>query len=270
MEHLPDTVFYILDPWAEMDRRMVQNANSWAVFHEFIRDTYPVVRQFNFSHIPAHSENFAVIIEPRRHCLLEYVLRNVMHFLGDGWGLQIFTCRDNEDYVRQITDGWKTVHIDILAEHIFDRAEFEKFRKSTDFWRRMRGERLLCFETDSILCRRGINEYMSFDYIGAPWNEKQFFNRNVRIGNGGLSFRRKSAMIDICTGSKPWVVQPEDSFFSINLQLRKDEFVLPDIETAMSFSVETLFHPNPLGLHKPWMYMNESQMRDILSTVDYG
>jgi hypothetical protein len=39
----------------------------------------------------------------------------------------------------------------------------------------------------------------------------------------------------------------EDIFFVKWL----DEYSLPDIETAMKFSTETLFHPNTFGLHNP-------------------
>ena len=41
----------------------------------------------------------AVIIEPREHELLELVVRNVMHNLGDIWNLHIHAY--NKDYIQK-------------------------------------------------------------------------------------------------------------------------------------------------------------------------
>jgi hypothetical protein len=56
-------------------------------------------------------------------------------------------------------------------------------------------EWLLVFQTDSILCansRQTLNDYLEFDWVGAPWNPQGRFG-----GNGGLSLRRVSAIIDV-------------------------------------------------------------------------
>lgn len=56
-------------------------------------------------------------------------------------------------------------------------------------------EWLLVFQTDSILCansRQTLNDYLEFDWVGAPWNPHGRFG-----GNGGLSLRRVSAIIDV-------------------------------------------------------------------------
>ncbi|KAI0127790.1 hypothetical protein BJ170DRAFT_595648 [Xylariales sp. AK1849] len=56
-------------------------------------------------------------------------------------------------------------------------------------------EWLLVFQTDSILCansRQNINDYLDYDWIGAPWNPNGRYG-----GNGGLSLRRVSAMVEV-------------------------------------------------------------------------
>jgi len=53
-------------------------------------------------------------------------------------------------------------------------------------------EWLLVFQTDSILCansRQNLNDYLEYDWVGAPWNPDGRFG-----GNGGLSLRRVSAI----------------------------------------------------------------------------
>ncbi|KAI0866988.1 hypothetical protein F4860DRAFT_508482 [Xylaria cubensis] len=56
-------------------------------------------------------------------------------------------------------------------------------------------EWLLLFQTDSILCansRQNLNDFLDYDWVGAPWNPSGRFG-----GNGGLSLRRVSAIIEV-------------------------------------------------------------------------
>jgi len=56
-------------------------------------------------------------------------------------------------------------------------------------------EWLLVFQTDSMLCansRQSLNNWLDYDWVGAPWNPNGRFG-----GNGGLSLRRVSAIIDV-------------------------------------------------------------------------
>lgn len=56
-------------------------------------------------------------------------------------------------------------------------------------------EHLLIFQTDSILCansRQTLNDFLEYDWVGAPWNPSGRFG-----GNGGLSLRKVSTIIDV-------------------------------------------------------------------------
>jgi hypothetical protein len=56
-------------------------------------------------------------------------------------------------------------------------------------------EWLLVFQTDSILCansRQSLNSWLGYDWVGAPWHPKSKFG-----GNGGLSLRRVSKIIEV-------------------------------------------------------------------------
>ncbi|KAI1268519.1 hypothetical protein F5Y18DRAFT_423880 [Xylariaceae sp. FL1019] len=56
-------------------------------------------------------------------------------------------------------------------------------------------EWLLIFQTDSILCansKQNLNDFLEYDWVGAPWNPNGRFG-----GNGGLSLRRVSAIIEV-------------------------------------------------------------------------
>jgi len=249
--------------------RELRQARNYALHQEFINDTYPIVRELDVTGIPEHSDRHAVIIEPREHPHLEYVLRNVMFFLGPGWGLRIICGRQNYEFVRGLVAGWGSVRLHVLDTDNLTRDEFRNLRKNSRFWADLRGDMLLCFETDTMLRRPGIDAFMEYDYIGAPWNKKQAVSDVVRVGNGGLSLRRRSTMIDMCLRGKTHTIPSEDSYFSIQLHLHKDEVNLPSVEVARTFAVESLYYPDPLGLHKPWSYLRYSEMLSLYESITY-
>ena len=74
-------------------------------------------------------------------------------------------------------------------------------------------EWLLIFQTDSIICansRHNLDEFLEYDWIGAPWNPNGQWG-----GNGGLSLRRVSRIVDILRNQKRIDnSQPEDVWLS--------------------------------------------------------
>ena len=77
-------------------------------------------------------------------------------------------------------------------------------------------EWLLVFQTDSMLCansRQSLNNWLDYDWVGAPWNPNGRFG-----GNGGLSLRRVSRIIDILRNQKRIPgTEPEDVWLTERL-----------------------------------------------------
>ncbi|KAG9244366.1 hypothetical protein BJ878DRAFT_73733 [Calycina marina] len=80
-------------------------------------------------------------------------------------------------------------------------------------------EWLLVFQTDSILCsnsRQDLNSWLEYDWVGAPW-----VLNSGGGGNGGLSMRRVSRIVDILrTHKRQPNGPPEDVFLSGLLESR--------------------------------------------------
>jgi len=80
-------------------------------------------------------------------------------------------------------------------------------------------EWLLMFQTDSMLCansRRSLNDWLDYDWVGAPWNPEGDWG-----GNGGLSMRKVSSIIDVLRTKKRIPnKQAEDVFLSEELAKR--------------------------------------------------
>lgn len=83
------------------------------------------------------------------------------------------------------------------------------------------------------------NEYLEYDYIGAPWRKDSYFIvDNNRVGNGGVSIRSKKLMEYVKT--IPNLKGNEDVLICSTLKnsLEKQGFKFAPLDLASSFSVE--------------------------------
>jgi hypothetical protein len=122
------------------------------------------------------------------------------------------------------------------------------------FYANIPTETFLVFQTDSLILNKDmINLFLDYDYIGAPW-----LNKNV--GNGGLSIRKKNKMLEIV--KKKGFIRDihEDVYFSYNIDADIN-YNIANFEVALTFSVETVFYDNPFGIHNCWRYINSNDMK---------
>lgn len=207
----------------------------------------------------------ALIIEPRSHKALEFVLQNFMENLSDNWDFIIFHGNLNKNYIINILNSnfllkeninrIKLINLNIDNLTIKD---YNDLLVSKDLYKNIPTEIFLIFQTDSIICKNNkdlIDNYLKYDYSGAPWRDKT-------VGNGGLSLRRKSKMLEIIDNC-PYTNQPEDVYFGKACpEIFRN---IPDFENAKEFSVETVYNDKSFGVHKPWIHLNK---KDYLNKVN--
>ncbi len=137
-------------------------------------------------------------------------------------------------------------------------TDYNNLLVSKEFYNEIPTEVFLIFQTDSIICsdfKDLINNYIKYDYVGAPWKDKQ-------VGNGGLSLRRKSKMLEIIENCKYNNNYNEDVYFSFScpgININK-----PTFEQANTFSIETVYNDKSFGVHKPWNHFQKEIMKQKL------
>jgi hypothetical protein len=214
-------------------------------------------------------EYSAIIIEPRQHRALEFVLQNFTKHLDNRWQIIIFHGTENEDFVKEIVKNKlshelyriKLVNLNVsnLTIHDYNSLLYDK-----SFYDNIPTEVFLLFQTDTIICDKykdKIYDFIKYDYVGAPWTNKE-------VGNGGLSLRRKSKMLEIisqCIDRKqytPTQLHNEDAFFA-NVCQDRVNINKPSYEEAKEFSIETVYSDKSFGVHKPWHYQSPQQLQKI-------
>lgn len=135
---------------------------------------------------------------------------------------------------------------------------------SCAFWESLPSDFVLVFQSDSRFCLgtdKPIDFFtgLGYDWIGAPWPVSADWNPLLRlgllVGNGGLSLRRRSAMLDCCVPRTHRREHIEDFHFLRCLEAHR----VASIEHAELFSAEGYFSVSnkkpPLGVHKTYAYI---------------
>jgi len=221
----------------------------------------------------------AVFIEFRVFPHIEFQIRNAIMKLGTKWAHTIICGNLNYDLVTSIC---KTIspNINIVKINVdnMTQSEYSKFLTTMEFWNLLKGEKILIYQEDSIIFKNNINDFLEYDFIGAPFLKSSNDTPNC-VGNGGLSLRTKSKMIDVISkfSAKDYKYNsstleymnyvglefpPEDVYFSKCMQ---ENFIgiVANWDIAQNFSSEIVFNKNSFGCHKWWISNDhwKSQMK---------
>ena len=195
-----------------------------------------------------------MILEPRCHPAMEFVLRNFLENLDGRWRFLIYHGTENEAWMKSLVGGCgaadrielRNLGVANLLPH-----EYSKLMVSPDFIRAIPTEVFLVFQTDTMISskyKEWIYDFIEYDYVGAPW-----FNGDV--GNGGLSLRRRSKMLEVAEKAPYVPPYGEDLFFSGAMGMVAVK--KPPFEEAKRFSIETVYSEAAFGIHKAWRWTDK-------------
>ncbi|KAL8832620.1 MAG: hypothetical protein Q9170_004820 [Blastenia crenularia] len=240
--------------------------------------SYQVARlpDFHFSeHLPGKSSDHgplqplktAVIIEGRESANLVPLILHFSTVLGPEWPIRVFHTAGNREsfaaspaFQRQTSSG----HI-ILQQlpsnfTLTDHLSISKFFADPWIYHQLApAKHILFFQTDSILCANSphmVEDFLQYDFIGAP------IDRAYGTGmNGGLSLRNRERMLEVLdhfnyTGNPDDESKFEDQWFIHKMEKlptgphSEPGANLPTPEVAARFSVESIWHDQPFGLHQ--------------------
>jgi hypothetical protein len=210
----------------------------------------------------------AVLIEFRNFPHIEFLIRNTIFKLGPDWSHTIICGNLNYDMVETICKSISP-DINIIKVDIdnMTQSKYSEFLTTMDFWTLLKGEKILIYQEDSIIFKNNIQDFIDYDFIGAPFLKNSNDTPNS-VGNGGLSLRSKSIMIEVikkidpvsCNYNSSTVdymkfvnleFPPEDVYFSKCMQENMIGLVA-NWDIAYHFSSETVFNENSFGAHKFW------------------
>ena len=185
----------------------------------------------------------AIIVEPRKHKALEFVLNNVCDCLTDEWRIILFHGKKNDEYAIEIVGRLNNLFknrislVNLYVDNLNQETYSQLLANKNTIYDHVDTDVFIVFQTDSMILKKNahrICEYLHYDYVGSPWlvtNYQPTINCNF-IGNGGFSLRNKKKMLEIIE-NVPYNNEPEDLFFATNY----NNIVInkPSFEKALEF-----------------------------------
>ena len=212
----------------------------------------------------------AVLVECRRLKVLRFVLHNFIENLDSNWNFLIVHGLENGEWFRAMIAEEFPDQQNRFTFHEWPVADFtalgyNQYIMSAAFYKLIPTETLLIFQGDTMISPQNkglLKKFMQYDFVGAPW-------KWGGIGNGGLSLRKKSKMLEIL---KKYPVtekfKHEDSYFS--KYIMRVPHNIPTEFDAQEFSIETVFRERAFGLHAAWKHLPErlDDLRHIFPGLD--
>jgi len=236
--------------------------NKEKLFEKYINKfTNPVYSPTNLEDL------CCVIVEPRNHPYLKSVLRNISYFTKH-YPIIWFHSEENKDFLHE-EDFQHVIKIKLCKANL-TLEDYNTYLTSPEFWKGFSHKRVLIFQTDTCMFREGIEDFLKYDYIGAPWPPgfiNSLIGRDLICGNGGFSLRNPSLMVEICE-TKVKTLDQEDLFFSSSVYEMSEtnpQIVLPkSMEEASFFSSETVLNIDTMAFHAAYKYHKITDLKKFL------
>ena len=230
-------------------------------FRYFCFQHIDLIKNIKLPELHLNLDNEVVLIEFRILPHLEFLLHNTINKIGNQWSYTIVCGIENYDFMKQLTDKLSlNIKIIKLEYNNFNIDQYNELLTSTFFWNLFLGSKILIWQEDSCVFGSNINDFIKWDYIGSPWlrNDNQY-----GVGNGGLSLRSKSIMLEIINKIKPEDTQtyfnyplknlPEDVYFTTNM-IKYNIGKLALKNEAVNFSNEQYIFNEAFGSHNFYTY----------------
>ncbi len=246
----------------------------------------------------------AVIVEHRPLPELGFVIEHFAKRLPPEVKIHVFH-GDNEKFLKSSQSISNAIKSSDEGRILFTntgfgsttRKEYNQYLKSKKFWNvHVKDyDYVLIFQADTLLCQSkvelvgSLDTFFDYDYIGAPWDEHVWnpkgkaLNRPpgfpcaclqdrslprtyTTVGNGGLSWRNREAMLQVLESFSNRSPYNEDLFFSCgvqalpNLRLANESF-------AATFAIESMATDTtvpPFGIHKTWYYVDRTALDSLV------
>ncbi len=191
--------------------------------------------------------------------LFEIIQEGHLKYIPLSWGLTLFLSEQNKHLITRDMFEGRNVEIIILPFNNFSVGDYNNLLTCRDFWECIESEKILIFQSDSVILRHGIEEFTNCDYVGACWDFPPF------VGNGGFSLRTKSFMLKIIdkVPFNYYLHGNEDVYFCNLLESVGGK--LATQEQAMRFSIEKKFGFGSWGCHALDKYHSKEQCNSILN-----
>lgn len=203
-----------------------------------------------------------VLIEFNEYPHIEFIIRYNMSILENKCKYTVVCGNKNYNMIKK----FKINNLNIIKKPVdnLDVDEYNLMLSDKNFWEDFSCDHILICNSKTLVFSNNIDDFIKFDYIGAPWLKPK--NQKFFQGDGNFSLRNRKKIINICEkynikempdNLKPLNIMnkmnlrvcPEDVYFMQYL-LKECDVNLPKFDDCINFSLENFVNKKrPFGGH---------------------
>ena len=261
------------------------------IFHRFnCYNCISSIQNIQLEDFDTESKYESVLIEFRQFPHIEFIIRNAIFKLGKTWNHTIVCGNYNYDFIKKLVDNIDSnltskINIIKINTSFVTRKFYCSLLMSKDFWELFKGEKLLLYQEDTCIFKTNIDDFIMYDYIGAPWPKNQKDN-SLQVGNGGFSLRTRQIMIDVIEQVEPSNLElssntmnyikrsqlnciPEDVYFSKSM-IDYNIGTVSTWDEARKFSQEIIESTDPFGGHCFWGANDKQKIITLMTLIEHN
>ena len=260
----------------------LNNSISKIEFTAFELNTiYYCLNKYELTKFSELAKYAAIMLESRYTDNLDMLLKQISRFISSDWCVILYVTKNVYDrYVELVKNSNDTIQVKLLEYTLNSVSDYNNIILNSTFWEELKSfKKILIFQNDTLMYKYGIENFLEYDYIGAPWPKE--LGTITCVGNGGFSLRDTIATINCINNIDNIIIndykqydinikrlgrQPEDIFFSYGMvQLG---YKLPTRDLAKHFSIETVdFNLNVIGSHRLDFFNKSCYNTNLLNSI---
>jgi len=243
--------------WLDDNTTLTPNLRSVAPMNETVKEVQrpeplrevtikTVTRKID---LPSDKKSI-VMMDDRPFSYWQPTLVSAIKYTSSDWGIELFVSKQYGQFalVKKFLDstGRRTRlnHYDMHFNKKDKHRSINSLLKQETFWETIEAESIFFIQPDGVVCRNGIDEFLEYDYVGAPWAHRP---DGLVQGNGGMSLRKRSFMLDCLKNYHKHDNDPEDVYFS---NCAKDRGVSADLANSKRFGMEAIWSKDSITIHQ--------------------
>jgi hypothetical protein len=253
-----------------------------------IINIYDSLKYYKIDRVVGKYEHIALLLESRFEPSYELFIRQMLRFVPDNFRIVLMVTPDVLEKWHQLTmrllDG--KIHPGLivfpLTLKLTSVQDYNTIMLDINFWKQFSTiyKKVLIFQTDTMMFKYGLDQFMKYDYIGAPWPLD--FDLAKGVGNGGFSMRTIQAMIK-CLEKKDKIkippyknieenlkmfngVHPEDVFYSFGMPQLNYKIAPPNIASYFA-NESTQFNLHTLGSHQLYKFYSSFYTKCLNNSI---
>jgi hypothetical protein len=239
--------------------------HPYLYFKYLLKKYENIIFNINYTKIQYNIDknNTLLFIDDRYDPSFIYLLILFCYSIDESWNIIVFTVENNVNkYKNDFDKIGITGKIELLENKFNNSNDYSNLLKKENFWKRIKEDNVLIFQYDSFCMGKFNNHFFNYNYIGARWPHNACKYKDIKVGNGGTSFRKTRVMENICKKNNKKNNIAEDVFLC--QLLYENNLHNCTIEIADKFAFENIFNEYSIYAHQIYNSIELSAMDNFM------